>query len=489
MTDMKTLRHNLLLLAIAATVVLFAGCPSDDGYYSNTYSADPALLNPERGWYMEWNTSENRGDLADFRDKGVSIVLMNAELGKQATISTSKINEIKAAFNAARNAGLSVVFRAAYDFDGDASPEPTNINTIVGHINQLKLIFEEHEDILFNVQAGFLGSWGEWHSTYYGNKKWDPPYIQYQRTVGNELLAAVPSSVTVAFRRPEYIRNIADTTATGNNRGDHAAVTKAEAFGTSKIARMAFHNDALMSNSTDMDTYKAPNYPRETELNWISQQTRYTPMVGETNTMSGYNDIPAAIQLLNRINITSLNLDYHPGVLGKWNRSQYGGMNAFNYISMRMGYRFVLKKANITLNSNSTMSLDLEIVNEGFGHLLKEKDLEIVLIRKNQSQTTHRTTIYEALPNKKEDARFWEKDVKIERFRNFRLPSNMAAGSEWDVYLGLTSTFSSLKNKPAYSVRFYGNSEWDPDRGFNKIGTITITTATGGGSLTFAQIP
>ena len=472
---MKAVMKILSLGTVVVLVMLLSQCllPDTNGEsfnFDKVGSIDAALLNPERGWYIARETS-NIAELRNFRNDNVSIVLLEANLkGYTGPITPGKLDEIRKAFEAAYSAGLSVIFRAAYDFEGEVSPEP-DINTILNHIRQLEPIFAEYEHILFNVQAGFIGSWGEWHSTRFGDGLWAPAHINYQRTIANALLEAVPKSVTVALRRPEYIRNIADPQATGNARGDHAPVTRAEAFGSEKIARLAFHNDALMSDATDMDTYNAPGYPRAVELDWISQQTRYTPMVAETNKVSRYNDTRAAISFLNRTNMQSLNKEYHHNVLGKWRFSRYEGMNAFDYIGMMQGYRFVLKRHGVSVvpDYDGSLRFDFEVVNVGFGHLLREKDFEIVL--KNGSET-YRTVI-------DEDPRHWNKNEPVRRIYHFNLPRDMAKG-KWDVYLGLTNPLVKAidKDNPAYSVSFANSGMWNPRLGLNKIGTIEIDGAT-----------
>ena len=468
--------NNVMMIAkvlplLIITALFFPQCAKAEetdvmpGSSSSEFTEDRSLLlNPERGWYISRGTHEvTPEELADFKNQKVTMILLETNLGLYVTrpLDSRKLDEIDRAFSLARSAGLSVMYRAAYDFDGRSNPDPKEMEIILNHIKQLKPVFEKYEDILFNVQAGFLGPWGEWHHSRYG----DPIRPEYQRQVVNALFDVVPESVTIAVRRPEYIRNIADDTKDSGHRGDHKPVTRAEAFGNSKIARLAFHNDALMSDSTDMDTYIAPDYPRQRELDWINKQTRFTPMVAETNLVSSNNDTEKAIKFLDSINIQSLNMEYHPRVLRKWKNSNHDGMNAFDYIGMMIGYRFVLNKATIresTMNGGC-LRLDLEMTNSGFGHLLKEKKFEMVL--KNDSQT-YRAVIAE-------DLRFWDKNEKISRIYYFQLPSDLVPGT-WNVYLGLSSTYESLADNPAYSVRFANKDIWEAETGLNRIGTIKL---------------
>jgi len=450
-------------LAIVSGALFFSQCAMT----SAMGKSEPVktIPNPERGWYIAKNTAEvSDEEMEVFKENNITLVLYETDLGAYVRNPLDKniLDEVDSAFSYARKAGLSVMFRAAYDFDGKSNPEPTEMSIILNHIKQLGPIFNKYEDILFNIQAGFLGSWGEWHHSRYGEprKPTDPPRVEAQRQVVEALLAASPKSVTIAVRRPQYIRNIA-----GNQ-----ILNQDEAFSGSKLARLAFHNDALMSDSTDMDTYIDPAFPKKDELAWINNHTRFTPFVGETNLLSRNNDAKNAIEFLDYMNCHSLNMEYHPKVLKKWQNSKHESMTAYDYIGMMMGYRFILKQADLKETADHSLCLDLEIQNDGFGHLLKEKKFEIVLKR---GSAIHRAEI-------DEDARMWNKNESIRRTYYFSLPPAISAG-EWEVYLGLSSTFESLKNNPAYSVRFENKDIWDANLGLNKIGTIRIGN-TGGNS-------
>lgn len=448
---MKTIIKSITFFAVMTVSFPLSSCMSME---TNNVPAtlNSVLLNPERGWYCPFYTEDvSEDELAGLKTLGITLVLFETNLESYLSkpLDSLKLIEIDRAFAAARKAGVSVIFRAAYDYDGKSKPEPADIGIILGHIKQLGPVFHKNEDILFNVQAGFLGPWGEWHNSRYG----DPIESEYQRMVAEALLEAVPESVTVAVRRPEYIRTIAGP----------QILTRAEAFGNSKIARLAFHNDALMADASDMGTYD-PSM-RSAELEWVNNHTRYTPMIGETNKVSRYNDSENAIEYCDQVNMQSMNMEYHPKVLDKWQKAKHGGMNAYDYIGMMMGYRFVLNRVNISESAMYGLRLELEITNVGFGNLLKEKKLALVLKKDSQ---TYRAAIAE-------DARFWNKNEPINRDYYFSLPADMASG-EWDVYLALSSGFNSLAGKPAYSVRFANADFWDAELGLNKIGTVNLTS-------------
>ena len=76
------------------------------------------------------------------------------------------LTEIDDALGLARDAGLKVVPRFYYADAGDQPDAP--LDRILGHIDQLGPILADNEDVIAVVQAGFIGAWGEWHSSQNG---------------------------------------------------------------------------------------------------------------------------------------------------------------------------------------------------------------------------------------------------------------------------------------------------------------------------------
>jgi hypothetical protein len=462
----------LAAAAIAAARLFFenTGNAEDGGFapganmaYSTFIEEKSHFTNPERGWYTILKTT---GDLslealAEYRKERRSvIVLLEADLGAymDRPLDGAKLSEIQAAFLSIREAGDTAIFRAAYDgFKGVSQPEPRDLGTILGHIAQLRGIFYENEDILYSVQAGFLGPWGEWHDSYYGS----PPAAEVQLAVANALLDAVPPSVSVALRRPSYIREISGA----------RPLSAGEAFSGSAKARLALHNDALLSDETDMGTYSGKGHTREKEVQWISSHALYTPFVGESNQKSLYSRAKTGIPLMRQMHLQALNPEYEESVIEDWKRSTYQSMNAFDYIEMSLGYRFVLKQAGFSTGTEpgGILRVELRFENTGFGSLMKEKKLELVLSN----------GAGELRAKLADDPRFWSPGTgPILKEYSVRMPADMAPGA-WAVSLSLASAFETLKGNPAHSVRFANEGVWNPATGLNELGTVTIGSNAG----------
>ena len=194
-------------------------------------------LNPARGFYFPVK-SNHPEKLWQVRANGCSLVFImyNIEEFRDRDISAQKLEELSTIFEESKKRGLKVIFRAAYGFDDESAyKDPEDITRITRHIDQIKPILQKYGDILYVVQAGFLGAYGEWHSSHFG----DPPSIDAQAAVLNELFLNLPQNVYVCVRRPSFIR---------------------ELFAQKRIevifeGRIGVHNDALLGSVDDFGTY------------------------------------------------------------------------------------------------------------------------------------------------------------------------------------------------------------------------------------------
>jgi fibronectin type 3 domain-containing protein len=421
------------------------------------------INNPERGWYSEFTTDDVDG-MDSLKAKGIDNVMLLADFGsfKSTAISENKLQDIRNAFTRARKFGLGVIFHAAYDFDGVSNPEPKDISIIKNHIAQLKPIFTENEDILFCVQAGFLGPWGEWHTSYYG----DPPSLSARTAVLTALMNAVPKSRQIEVRRPMFIRDMYPK----------QMLSASTAFNQSNFARTGYHDDALLSTEDENGTYVDPSFSRKAELNWADNHDKYTPFVGESDELSSYSDPDNAVYELGKLHAQILNSEYLPEVLNKWKNTTYQGANTFDYISKHLGYRFVLSSASLnrSIEKGGALHLMLRFQNTGFANLINARDYQIVL---SNGADSYIATV-------KDDARFWTKDRgTITQDLYFSIPSDIPTGA-WKIYVNMPN----MSKNPLYSIRFANKNTWVASKGYNLIGTVSVASSLPNSVTSFKQI-
>jgi hypothetical protein len=438
--EMPLLNENMKTITFA----------EDTGIYPDAARGFYRMSTSGRTYYNTLMSNRNN-------DK-TTITLLSMELDefKEGPISAEALSQLEDSLSAARFAGQTVIFRGTYDVVGADEPEPRDINTILGHIEQICPILSRNSDIIYSVQAGMLGAYGEWHSSYYEDPTTGYISADVQKKVVDAFLAGLPSSITVAVRRPTFIRGI-----NGNTM-----VNAATAFGSSLTARVGLHNDALLSTATDMNTYSDKAYTRQDELDWSNRISRYIPFFGEANFLSEYCEPSTAVQLLDYLNIQGMSPTYHPDVINYFKTTAYRDDTTFDYIAKKLGYRFVLKEAGLNSNTwqGNFLHIKLQFINDGFANLLRATDFYAVLSDGNNT--------YTAKIN--DDPRLWDDDSgAITKNFWFSLPSDIPEG-EYDVSLKLSSTYSSLKDNPYYNIRFASEGVWNAGTGLNKIGSVSI---------------
>lgn len=392
-----------------------------------------AIANPERGFYAPRMSGRMEG-LEGLRARGITLLLVEMDLRgfKDREISPEKLAELRRAFSRARENGLKVIFRAAYGFTGrDYRADPKDLGRIQGHINQLGTVFEADRDVLFAVQAGFLGPWGEWHGSNHG----DPPSLEARRAVLFGLLDAVPAPASVQVRRPMFIRDLF--------AGEPDLTAESAAKGV-LLSRTGWHNDALLSLPTDMGTYAERGWDRERELRWCENHGRYTPFGGETVPTSARTPIEQVVHELERLHATYLNSAYHRGTLDGWRKAEYLGENAFAHIERRLGYRLVADRLRYPtpIAPNGTLRIELELRNVGFAAPVLPREVAVVLSR---GETRYRV-VADANP------RSWGPGGAIHVACDLRLPPDAPRG-RWTLSLHLADPSPGLRDDGRYAVR------------------------------------
>src|SRR4051812_5249858 len=394
--------------------------------------------NPERGFYAP-RMSHRIGRLEGLRQRGITLLLVEVDLKafKERDLSREKLDEVRQAFAAARQHGLKAIVRFAYGFTGrDYRSDPKDMDRILGHIRQLGKVFRENRDVLYGVQAGFLGPWGEWHGSNWG----DPPSLQARRSVLFALLDAVPEPVTVHVRRPMFIRDI----FAGEPGG--AELTEATAYGDSRLSRVGWHDDALLSLPTDMGTYAERGWDRERELRWCADHGRFTPFGGETVPSSARTPIDQVVRELELLHATYLNSSYHRGTLEGWKKAAYQDGTGYEHIERRLGYRLVADGLRITkaVNPGGTLRVELDLRNVGFAAPHMPRQVALVL---SQSDPTHRGALSDADPRRRTP-----EAGTVTLRGDMPIPADTRVG-RWRLALQLADPSPSLSGDGRYAIR------------------------------------
>jgi len=352
-----------MVLVITGTIVFFY-VP----YKTINFKESNAIItNPSRGFYVQFDSS-NLDGLNELNDKGVSLVFLAYDLNEfiDSEISQEKLDELSYAFSSIKAHGLKVIFRAAYGFrDPMDFSDPTSLEVIKTHITQLSPILNEYQDILLTVQAGFLGPWGEWHHSNLGLDDGKPT----AQVINNLLIAlseAVPNPVSIAVRRPSFIRLINPDLV--------------------NLDRIAFHNDALLSTDTDMGTYDLERYQRDEELEYIFDRTSGVANGGEMPNLSVYTEPSIALNELSKLKLTYLNLNYNKSVLDFWSSTLYEGKPFLDIVKQKLGYRLFIQTLVLPTHFKSSQKVDIKLtlMNSGFSEMVLPYRAELIVGQKTE---------------------------------------------------------------------------------------------------------
>lgn len=300
------------------------------------------------------------------------------------------------------------------------------------------------------MQAGFIGAWGEWHSSTNGLDN-----AEDRRDILLAILGALPASRMVQIRTPHFKEQIFGT----------GTIAAEEAFRGSAKARTGHHNDAFLASSTDFGTYQSPI---ETWKDYVAQDGRFTPIGGET---SAYNpprsDGSSADVEMARLHWSYCNIDYHPDVIASWASQGY-----LERIRSRLGYRFSLLTASWTeaVVPGGVLDLSLHFQNDGYAAPFNERPV-YVLLRGGSVSLSAPLSV---------DVRRWEAGTNPQIVTRLRIPADVPDGT-YALSLWMPDAYPSLRQRPEYSIRLANEGVWDAADGTNLVSDqIRIDSSAGG---------
>ena len=399
------------------------------------------ILNPERGFYTWIDIFEDSDDYKWVREDGFTVAYAEVVLKdyKDKDLDNIILDGIGAGLARVREAGIKAILRFYYDEDLLDSDAP--LSRILGHIAQLKSILQDNADIIAALQAGFIGRWGEWHSSTNGL---DNPASR--EAVLNALLDALPITRNIEVRKPQFKVDFI---------GSDVPLTTSEAFSGSNISRIGHHNDCFLASDTDYGTY--PSSDIETWKDYIAEDANFVSMSGETCKVNPpRSDCETAVLEMNELHWSLINILYHSDVINSWE-----SQGCFDEIRRSLGYRLIITDAswNAKIAPDGIFHIEAGIKNEGYAAPYNEYYVYIVLNNADGK-------CYSAKLNA--DPRLWQSGITSGFAANLRLPSDAVAG-QYDLLLLITDSYPSLAGNSNYSIRLANDGTWIEEEGANKL--------------------
>jgi len=401
-------------------------------------------------------------------------------------LSQDKLDWLQRDFDLMRKYGFKCVLRFAYQHGNVKGPEK---KWVLQHIEQLKPIIARNADVIFILQAGFIGMWGEWHGDTH-NDDYDS-----RAQILAKVLELLPEDRFTQVRVPVYKLKIIPRI----EKRRPQEVDERSAFTRLPEARIGFNNDGVLAGPSHGGTWpQEPHFgtkenplfaratresawvPTEGELFWSDQAWDGVEETGKG--VDGFN----AIKHLRLQHFVSFSLAHSysefqgkPYCMDRWRtrtltadklRAEklpisdgyfsdvYGNpveRTEFDYVRDHLGYRLELQEMRFTENvkPGENVHVEIDLINRGFSTLFNPRQVYLVLISENEE------TIHE-LPldvNPRDWQPFLPEDPDYKPLRHAlsfagRLPENAKPG-KYRLGLWLPDPKPTIRLDPQFAVR------------------------------------
>lgn len=275
------------------------------------------------------------------------------------TISSTKLNQISATFDRARQAGVKVIPRIRYHVTESFTPPEPSVTRMGRHLDQLKSIFTANNDIIICYQAGGIGAYGEWY------------YATSTNTTGaarkqllDKMFSILPSDAIIQVRTPYY-------------KDQYESLGGAP----DRVLRIGHFNDCFDSDSTDFGTYLCYPYTSTcaSVTDWrtyVHSDSQVVPVGGEVCVSVPYNDCPGPYNEASYMGWSFMNTDYNQDAITKWQTQ-----GCWGDLRRRMGYRYELVQATVpdSIKAGQNFTVTFKIKNEGFAPIYDTRSVYIRL--------------------------------------------------------------------------------------------------------------
>lgn len=457
LNNIKPRRSSFTALLLAVIFLMpVSGFSIAQNLNTVTYSSESgAILNPERGFYFFTNYSSGGSPLSVSQIESQkalnrSLLIRNYTMTdfRDRDISDAWLDVMQQDFATMREAGVKSVLRFRYSTNIGEPDAPLNI--IERHLEQLTPVLEANADVIAVMEAGFIGAWGEWHSSTNGLTT-----TENMRSVLYAILDALPDRRMVNVRTPRYKANIFLS---------WDPLTEENAFDKSFKARTGHHNDGFLASYNDLGTYNNVTF----EKNYLSQDTRFVPMGGETgggdaDGSAEHRQCSFAVPEMENLNYSYLNSGWYGPTLDIWRDE-----GCFDEIEERLGYRFVMSEGRYTeeVARGNAFSFAIDLKNEGFASPYNPRDVKVVL-----RSFLDPEVLYEVyLPD---DPRFWFGGEERTLERTLGIPEDIEEGM-YELLLMLPDPEQTLHDRPEYAIRFANSGVWESETGMNNLNHVVI---------------
>lgn len=425
------------------------------------------IPNPERGFYR-WTwaglDTVTSADMKDAYTNGYRLVysLLRLDSYRSSALPDSLLSKLDASFANARANGVKLIVRAAYNYPEDETSylnaQDATLAQVLAHIAQLAPVFTRNADVIAFVQAGFIGAWGEWHTSSNGLLT-----VSSRTSIRDALLAAVPSTRFVQIRYPGYLI-------------DWTPTLPALSSVLAGNYRLGVHNDCFLASDSDVGTYSDKVSTRNTQRTYVAALSALAPFGGETCNPA---DESGAVARNSCDDILGEGARYHLSYL---NNEYYRPLFHENWLSngcmaelrRKIGYRLQLVTAShpASVVAGAVLPLSLRVLNSGWARPFNPRGIRVLLRNRSTAALTQ-------IDASGADPRNWQPGETSVAAIAATLPASLAAGA-YDIFLALPDPLlaSDVRYaiRPANADNTLAGQGWDATLGAFAIGSSLAVT-------------
>jgi hypothetical protein len=366
-----------------------------------------------------------------------------------APLSAAMLSGINSGIAAYAGTGVRLMIRFTYNFGPiGAGAMDAPVSLISTHIDQLAPVLLQNKDLIFALEAGFIGTWGEWHDSTNGNDT-----AASQKVVLDKELSYFNGLFPILVRYP----------------GDLIEYTA----GATLPSGLGLHDDYYASNSDDGATWNScvtgagwclPSYSPAQLMSFAAAVSANAMFAGE------FGDLYPTLQACDTLNaystrfhLQSLSLFPYPANIGTELQNEGCALSFYNQV----GTRIVLQRALFSGDpvAGGQLSVTLTLRNAGYGRVLRQRPATLVLIQNGQ------TVARFPIPVQSLDLRTVQSFTTATFQFAVTLPASIQSGPT-AVALLIPDPAPSLTLNPAYALPLNSldqsnNPIFDPSSGYN----------------------
>lgn len=392
-------------------------------------------------------------------------------------ISAEGFADMQIFFDRLRALGKKAVLRFAYEkaFLGRATDGPT-IEDIQRHANQLKPFLEKNKDVIMVVQAGMIGAWGEWHSSFHHLENSE----ETKRQILEIICGMVPSDRQIQVRVPAY-KNLLNKDSSNYNRisfHDDFIVIQPHEWDGNMHEGTSFFNQIvkespylLVDGELPWGSWSVNKDKDNPGSSWLidgvqtarrlflqhytslSAIHNYKENKGEdTFSMVYWKETPISEKFL-----TENGMPFSPDYFMN-SKGQKTERNVFDYIRDHLGYRIELQSLKYTKGKQST-EIDISFINRGFSTIINKRPVYLVLIDKNNKVTELETDadVVSWQPYAPYDTAY----TPLIHHIKYHINNKILKSGDYRLGLWMPDASKTLRYNPKYAIRCAnGDTGW-----------------------------